>query len=112
MRKEDLKSGMVVKLRNGTWCLALTHEGILKFVSKKWLESDINDYNDSLECDPENKAVDFSDFDIVEVGIARGAKQLLLDDKDFDIIWVRKEAKEMTLSEIEEKLGFKIKIVK
>lgn len=111
MKKEDIKSGMVVKLRNGTWCLALTHEGILKFVSKEWIECNIDDYNDSLECQSNNKLFDASVFDIVEVGIAQCPKQLLLDDKSFNIIWERDEVKEMTIEEIEKELGYKIKIV-
>lgn len=111
MKKEDIKSGMLVKLRKGCWCLALTQDDVLKFVSKEWIESDIDDYNDSLECQSGVKSVDFSHYDIVEIGTARGAKQLLLDDKDFDIIWTGNEIKEITIKEIEKELGYKIKII-
>lgn len=112
MKKKDIKSGMVVKLRKGCWCLAIMHDNILKFVSKECLESDIDDYNDLLEFQFECIDVaKLSRYDIIAVATTKQRNLVRLDESKFDIIWEREERVEMTIRDIEEKLGYKIKIV-
>lgn len=106
MRKEDLQNGDVVKLRNGAICV-VAHNDLL--------EEDGN----RLGLDPFRDDLTNGGFVGKELDIMRVCKKppfpfdfynerssLLLWD------WERKEAKEVTMAEVEEKFGCKVKIIK
>lgn len=111
MKKKDIKSGMVVKLRKGCWCLAIMHEDVLIFASKRCVEANINNYDESLMHNAIYEPDDFRKFDIVSVGKVHYGNMLKLNEEEIDIIWERDSPIELTIRDIEEKLGYKIKIV-
>lgn len=108
MKLDDLKTGMIVTLRNGTSYIVMRDfidEGDL-FVSmdenKVIAWCSLNDYTTDMK----DKSVNA--FDIMRVYRARfygiSSKEAL--------IWERKDDyKEVTMQEIEEKFGCKVKIV-
>lgn len=106
MKQIDIKSGMVVKLRMGLWCLTINHEDKVIFVSKLGAHLFLERYNFNL--------IHFTNemWDIVAVAKTKPHNLIALNESEFDIIWEREERIEMTIRDIEEKLGFKIKIVK
>ena len=106
MKKEDIKSGMLVKLRKGCWCLVIEYNGRLLLVNRDECQSDMSEFNNDLT---DNK---FDEFDIIAVARTGQNNLIRLEENDFNIIWERDEAKEMTIEEIEKELGYKIKIVK
>ena len=113
MTKQDLKSGMIVELRNGNNCLILENncssEG--KSVFKKWsCVCHLERYNDDLTHE-KNK-----DYDIVKVSTFYNSAIANLEAFACGYKptwqWERKEPKELTVSEIEKLLGYPVKIVK
>lgn len=111
MKKEDLKNWMVVITREGYRYLVRISGTNKTFVGKgAYLNFD--SYNSDLTNRVDEK------FDIMKVyEYTRGDNAL--DDFwtfhvfNYDLIWVREEPVEMTVAEIEEKLGIKnLKIVK
>ena len=113
MTKKDLKSGMIALLRSGDRYLVLTNCD-----TKRYGKQDFclirrsgfltgNQYNDDLT----NNHGDDKDYDIAKIYspfVCGTTHEMALDD----LIWEREDVKEMTVSEIEEKLGYPIKIVK
>ena len=100
--KADLKDGMVVEAKDGRRRLVIGK----KFMGQStWTE--FNNYTDDLK----NRIN--SDFDIEKVYKSSGNKfDTVFKDHFLTLIWEREEAyKEMTVAEIEEKLGYKIKVV-
>lgn len=108
MKLDDLKTGMVVTLRNGASSIVMRdfiNEGdLLVNMSENkvigWLY--LNDYTTDM------KYKDVDAFDVMQVYRARfygiSSKEALL--------WERKDDyKEVTMQEIEEKFGCKVKIV-
>ena len=106
MKKKDIKSGMVVKLRMGIWCLVINHEDKVIFVSKHGSQLFLERYNFNL--------IHFTNemWDIVSVAKTEPHNLIALNESEFNIIWEREERIEMTIEEIEKELGFNIKIVK
>ena len=112
MKKSDLKTGMVVELRNGDKYLVMLNpdcEGreLIRFNGGYM---SLNAYDNELMLKKLNE-----NFDIVKVYSAEGSICWLLGDKElvkFKPIWEREGiAKEMTVKEVEKELGYKIKIV-
>lgn len=103
--KADLKPGMVVEYRNGSKAVFIN--GI--FMEKHgWMP--ISDYYDDLinvrdlSCS--------SHYDICRVYNSKAfAVDNLFKPECLELIWERKEVKEMTVAEIEEKLGYKVKVI-
>ena len=113
MKKKDLKSGMTVVIRNGNKYLVLTNCGSLTLQDfclvgpTGFLESD--EYNDDLlDIDGNN----YSKWDIMEVYNDRISPKTYSMPTLSNPIWKRVEHKEMTIAEIEEELGYPIKIVR
>lgn len=111
--KSMLKTGMIVVLRNGDEYIVLKDFYDLDDViacKNGW--SFMSDYDNDI-C-MKNK---LSHLDIVEIKkpISGGASIRFWlangDDSLFKTIWKREEPKEMTVSEIEKELGYKIKVV-
>lgn len=106
MKKSDLKSGMWIEMRNGAKCLF-----IKGCETKNYGTNDLfighnvfmmlSDYNNNLKCNG------FPGLDIVKVywDVANkvNARTLRLDD--IPLFWERTELTELTISEIEAKLG-------
>ena len=97
--KQDLKDGMVVEYKNGTRRLVLNNKvmGQSGFI-------DLEDYTDTLEYSVDS-------FSINKIYISRGDYLTSYFSNDnLMLIWDRDPVKEMTIQEIEEALGYKIKI--
>jgi hypothetical protein len=116
MRKIDLKSGMVVII-NGINYLCIISGSIESFVSGDgWMNW--RDYNDDLTFKKENCHSD-SNWDIMKV--YKSDCHAGLDDilalKYAELIWEKGDkekeipATEMTITEIENELGYKVKII-
>ncbi len=99
----SLENGMTCELRDGVICKLLENGYGTYFLHKNGiLSTDLDEeYYDDLTSRSD------SDNDIMKISVS---------DNPFDfthgaIIWEREEAVEMTLDEIEEALGYKVKIV-
>lgn len=98
--KADLKNRMVVECRNGERYMV---------VDDRLLSNDGYNYLYSYDEDLIIKNREVKEYDIMKVY----AKINILDlESANDILWKRLEVKEITMSEIEEKFGCKVKIVK
>ena len=115
MKKADLENGMVVETRNGGRYLFINstfvrHEGFLFF----------NQYNEDLTSACEEgldimRVFDppaYKIFDVLDVrrNDPDAVWEVMGDDPD--AIWEREDAIEVTMAEIEEKFGCKVKVVK
>lgn len=103
MTKSDLKGGMIVEIKNGEKLLVFKSALIncYLFIDRRGKYWEMRLYNEDLYRSNDNFYYgDARDYDIVKV----------YDEKD-NLIWERKEARKMTVSEIEEKLGYKIEII-
>lgn len=105
-KKEDLESRMVVELRNGERYLVIRNEDN----SIHLMHGDGHHWTD---CDNMNEDCTFTEdereYDIMTVY----RKVFVFDDinKTTDILWERKELKEMTMGDIEKLVGCKVKII-
>lgn len=101
MKKEDLKPFDKITLRNGTVCILHENEDLVVIV-----DNDNCIYNDDLsyyDDDLRSEDRDQSDEDIVKVERPIA----------YNVIFKNNEIKkEMTIAEVEEQLGYEIKIVK
>lgn len=122
MKKSELKTGMIVTLRNGNeyvfmkdfivdddYTMGSCNEGIIVNGHKpSW--SKMNHYDHNL------KAITISDrsLDIMKVEIPNhpyAFTNIPYNRKYRKLVWERKEVKQMTVAEIEAILGYKIEIV-
>lgn len=108
--KSDLKDGMVVEYRNGDRCVVINGY-FMKPTGYGWMP--INDYDDELHSKG-GLSLDRA-YDIVKVYSSK-AKNMpdYCDASKLTLIWERKEEPEyteMTVEEIEEKLGYKVKVI-
>ena len=108
--KSDLKTGMVVEYRNGSRRIVFRdYQGTGKdlLIGDRW--ASLNDYPEDLADDDDGDR----DYDIVKVYNAKDfcATLRLLDKKccDYEVVWERKEIKEVTLEQIAEKFGVDVK---
>ena len=117
MRKSDLKSGYLVQLRNGNiYKIARvgSHSAKILVSHYDWMYLDSN-YTDELKFKKAEFMPYFDfDLDIVRVyGLVQGtnnySQALAISTDSRHVLW--EGEKEMTVEEIEEKLGCKIKIV-
>lgn len=103
---EYLKAGMLVELKNGTKGILIPVEQCLEVFSINDLEAvtDAIIYDESLSYWDEQ-------YSIVKIyGLSKDYS--LFKESGRDLLWEYKEpVKEITIAEIEEKLGYKIKIV-
>ena len=107
MRKEQLKAGMNVLLRDGTECLVVeTTSGLVLFVEEVDFDVDINYYNDEL------KHQFRSDLDIMKVySLPKYASCYgYFDGYGRDVIYDRAktEIKEVTMQEIADQFGIAV----
>lgn len=118
MQKSDLKTGMVVELRNGDIYLVMYAPDLRKrvFISFDGGFLDYRDYSEDLTFGQPQYIREFNprDFDIVKIYTLGETLWNILKDKNrlqYKTIWHREETKEMTVAEIEKELGYKIRIV-
>jgi len=110
--KEDLKPGMVVEFRNGELCMAMpSKNGFIIINSFSFVL--LKEYDDNLlSIDRHHKGTD-----IMKVYGFSGChyKALDADKGDRELIWERREFKQMTVGEVkkiaEEKIGERIEVV-
>ena len=106
MTKKDLKNGMVVETRDGDRFLVIEKSGVINFMNldgtnhfvEKRMEDDMT-FQGLCDC-----------CDIMR--IYRGGVTLNDCKTTKDLLWERKEQKEMTVAEIEAALGYPVKVVK
>ena len=121
MRKEDLRTGMCVLMRSGSYGIVMGNAVLSINNSKSHTGgTPLRNYNDEL--DYNTNKIDHM-WDIMEVYAEKsdlsGGSILLKTEstqniKDFLLgnkVWVRATKKEMTIRELEDKLGYSIKIV-
>ena len=109
MTLDELKTGMIVKLRNGEYHIIMRDfidEGDVlaglscsNIISGAW--TSLSNYNQDMT----HPTLAF--LDIMSVY----ASSVYSVDTPTKLIWERKEYKEVTMKEIEEKFGCKVKIV-
>ena len=109
MTLNDLKTGMIVKIRNGEYHIIMRDfidDGDIlaglscnNKISDTW--TSLSRYNQDMTYPK------LSSLDIVNVY----ASSVYSADTPTKLLWERKEYKEVTMQEIEEKFGCKIKIV-
>lgn len=122
MTKSDLKTGMIAKTRDGSehtvfidtipimcnYCDKIETSFIVNRSKNIW--DSLNNYNNDLT------HIEFEDLDIVEIYIP--LHPYSFQDVEFQrekrrLIWKREEdIKEVTMKDIENKFGCKVKIVK
>lgn len=103
--KADLKNGMVVEQRCGVRKIVIDDK-IIGYDSFGELKS----YEDNLS----KKGCFYSDLDIIKVYKFANTLRDSIKGKNLKLIWQRQEKpdyKEITIAEIEEKFGCKVKIV-
>lgn len=96
MKKEDLKDGDIVTLKNGDRLVLFSGEFTDLEREGHWID-DLDDYEDDLRtCDRF-----YNEYDIVKVE----------RPVEYETVFTRDDAVELTVDEISEKLGYKVKVV-
>lgn len=103
-----IEPGSIVECRSGEKFIYLNgffmHSGGSMYLG----DAGINTFDDDLIFKPKDK-----DFDIMRIF---KSKSITLNDffahRNLNLVWERREPKEMTLEEVEKELGYPIKIVK
>ena len=106
MTKKDLESGMVVETRGGDRHLVIKKSGVINFMSL-----DGKTFFDEEDIEDDMTFPEWCDYCNIMKVFAGGTT---LNDcrETTDLIWERKESKEMTVAEIEKALGYPVKVVK
>lgn len=109
--KSDLQTGMVVETKDGTKYIVMRNSCISApdsdFIVNENGWNPLRYYNDDLL-----EYHTYSDLDIIKVYKPNYPNVIRTFEEDaLELIWEREEYKEMTVAEIEEKLGYKIKII-
>lgn len=122
MTKSDLKTGMIVTLRDGeeyvfikdfvvgnNYCIGFSKDGAFINTQKKsWVSLDA--YKDNLI----TNEIYNKHFDIMKIEMANHVYSIVDTSYDKDsrrLIYEREEPKQMTVAEIEAILGYKVEIV-
>ena len=111
MRKEDLKTGMRVELRNGFVGMVVIGNQFNDTINGESWARKLDYYNNDMSiiaCESYNTP----DFDIVAVYTGYNYDRMMNLKHNGELLWERNEVKEYTMAELEEKLGEKIKIKK
>lgn len=114
LKKEDLKPGHVVKLRNGGKALVMPTKSLTVLVFLDY-KNNVRAWTDLNNFDTKFLHKRSKDFDIVEIyGYSEFATPSITTDTSFrELLWKREEDKrEMTIEQIEKALGYGIKIIK
>ena len=120
MRKEDLKSGMIVTMRDGRKALVVMNdysENILDIV-RDGTFMPFSDYRSDLTCIEQNSTYGIEKIEVVTNNSVvafrtNQIKNTMYNQVVLKTIWERPEEKtDITIEAIEAKLGYSIKIVK
>jgi hypothetical protein len=107
--KDDLKNRMIVEYRNGERRMVI--DDIL-LGDNDWCS--LCQYSDDLICTSCRVGENCSDYDIMkvfsEIYSYNRMRTISIDNGD-KLLWQRLEVKEVTMAEVEEKFGCKVKIV-
>lgn len=103
--KSDLKNRMVVEYRNGERRIVADNR-LIGLSGNGWL----GDFNEDLTM--KGQKPKSRDYDIVRVYKPIYILDETINPNSCDKVWERPETKEVTMSEVEEKFGCKVKIVK
>lgn len=115
MKRSDLRTGMVVYTRDkkrGMIFRNICTDGmsngrdIIVFNNGTW--SLLSDYDDDLTC-PDRNCLDI--IKVKAINTSLELAQLLHDVHCDKTLWERKEARKMTVAEIEIALGYKVEII-
>ena len=106
MKKQDLKTGMLVQVRNGHVYMVINDTLVrdVKFISLDNINNDLNYmYHDG-------------EWDIMKVSKVLDSYYLMPkcwneEKLNKNLLWEREETKKMTVSEIQKELGYKIEII-
>ena len=108
---EDIKSGYVVRLRNGQLFMCMRYND--EYYFKVFFSKEKSCIADVAKCYNGLKSKSHKNFDIVEVygltNISCRCMDVSTDGRK--LLYQEEKPKKMTISEIEEKLGYKIEIV-
>ena len=107
----NLKEGMVIKTRNGQKFYIRNHcqYGLIASSEKTWINCNV--YDNELYYLKNLEDQELKEFDIMEIyNTDAVTMETLFADSDLTLIWEREPAEEMTLKEVCEALGKKIKI--
>lgn len=118
MKLSDLKTGMRIVTRNRDEFIVLKNvntpykqiEDMYISIDSGWICA--SKYDENMKVKSGNR-----EFDIIKVYAQNDGKYidssvLKTRTEDMDLIWERKEAKKMTVSEICKELGYEVEIVK
>ena len=117
MTLNDLKTGMIVTMRDGHECVVLrrVHTQLCKDIdvfvdikSRSWFE--MNSFDNDFKC----WRVPTGDYDIVKIEQPRHIFDSMNLSKDIDkreILWKETTTIKLTVAEIENRLGYRIEIV-
>jgi len=113
MTKADLKTGMRVRVKSGAIYIVLKdydtslygHQKLVLVSKDGFMNGD--SYNEKLECTDDVSRY----YDIDLIYACPGDSNITNHSMLGDLLWEREQVKEMTLKQIEDKLGYKIKIV-
>lgn len=111
MKKVDLKTGMLVKIKNGKY-LKVTRDNVINKTTATVLEGSNNGVMswDSINEDLSTNSGNI--YNIVKVFSPKSMSKIFsFDPKDHNLIWEKVEVVEMTLEEVCKELGKDIKIV-
>lgn len=108
--KSMMKIGFVVQTRNGNWYLCMPSNHLARtqgewVLAREYGHMSASSYDENLLCDDH-------DYDVMKVfdplSIVRLNPEYLATMANADLLWERKEKPvEMTIAEIEERLGIK-----
>ncbi len=110
----DIKSGYVVKLRNGVfmYTLRVNQNKFTKIITNgydDWMY--LSRYDDDLKCDGNRRFLDIMEvYGLIE-GTDNYAHCGFVDSDHRPLLWKRSEPVRMTVEEINRKLGYEVEIV-
>jgi len=123
MKKRDLRFPMWVRTRDGgVWSIVVGGKGLMVHVDGRYAE--LRDYNNDLTYpgNPNNDIMKVygqvaMDTHITSEDIARLSTCITVPvfwdiSEDTGLVWKREDVKEVTMKEVEEKFGCKVKIKK
>lgn len=115
MKKQDLKNGMVVQIRDGRKYILLKEVNLYPSYDDALfsLENGCFIRLDSLDNDLKDRD-GVTKYDIVKIFISEYIGDMVKKNpiRHLNLIWEREETKEVTMEELEEILGYPIKIKK
>ncbi len=107
MKKQDLKTGMLVQFRNGKVFMVIND---ILVRDGKWIS--LCSFDKDLNCN----SVYHDEFDIMKASKVLNGYLLMPTNWNEErlnnnLLWEREETKKMTVSEIQKELGYKIEII-